>query len=70
MLELWRLAHFLSGADYVHLENSATQIIRRVRYTDHGRPYVRYYGHNLVWLDRPTNWIVTLLTTRELSKPR
>lgn len=59
---MWRLLHHLFGWDYVHLKNSATEIIRRVRFTKSGEPYVVYSGHHLVFLRDPGSWRVTCLT--------
>lgn len=69
MIELWRVMHFLTGRDYVHLRNSAGEMIRRVRYTHEGRPYARYFAGHLVWLDRESGWTVTPLTTPKFEVP-
>lgn len=61
---MWKLWHHLFGWDFIHLENSATEIVRRVRHTAHGRPYTVYFGEHLVWLDRPNGWTVSALTLR------
>jgi hypothetical protein len=62
MVEFWRVAHWLTGRHFVHLENSASEIIRLVRYTANGRPYVIYFESRRVWLDDPSGWKVTPLT--------
>jgi hypothetical protein len=62
MIELWRVAHWLTGRHFVHLENSSSEIIRMVRHTQNGRPYVKYYGSHRVWLDKPDGWEITPLT--------
>ena len=60
---MWRSSKLIFGGDYIHLRNSATQIVRRVRYTDQGERYVVYYGANFVFIDRPdTGWTITPLT--------
>ena len=61
-MELWRIMHWITGADYVHLENYAGEMIRKVRYTHTGRAYVKDFGAHLVWLDNPEGWVVTRLT--------
>lgn len=61
---MWRLFHKLFGWQYVHMENSADEIIRRVKKTPAGGRYVKYYGANYIWLDKPNShtWVVTNLT--------
>lgn len=56
------IIHRLFGWHYVHLRNTATEIIRRVRYTGSGEAYVVYFGDHLVFIARPNGWEVTLLT--------
>lgn len=57
--------HTLLGRKVVHLENSATQIVRRVRYTAEGEPYVRYFGSHLVFITRADcSWVVTPINFR------
>ena len=62
---MWRLKHRLFGWHYVHMSNTATDIIRRVRHTKSGRAYVVYFSDHLVFLDEPRGWWVTELTTQE-----
>lgn len=64
----WQCMHVLTGADYVHLENSADEIIRRVRYTAAGRPFCRYFGSRLIFLDAPDGWRITPLTTTATAR--
>lgn len=60
---MWRVLHAMLGWHYVHLRNSATQIIRRVMVTAAGERYVRYYDGHLVFIDRAgCGWQVTPLT--------
>lgn len=60
---IWRLKHRLFGWDYVHLKNTATEIVRRVRRTASGERYVVYFAHDYVFIDRPLcGWTVTELT--------
>lgn len=58
----WRLKHKLFGWHYVHAENTATSIVRRIRATKAGRPYFTYYDQHIVFLDVPNGWKVTPLT--------
>ncbi|WP_312064662.1 hypothetical protein [Brevundimonas sp.] len=61
----WRLKHRLFGWHYVHLKNTATEIIRRVRQTACGQRYVVYFGQHLVFIDKDNcGWTVTELTSR------
>lgn len=67
MGEAWRaLMHRWFGTEYVHMKNSADNIIRSVRRTSDGRPYVVYFASHIVFLDEPNGWIVTPI----LTKPR
>lgn len=67
----WQLLNRLFGWDYVHLENTATEEIRRVRRTANGTRYVKYYGDNLVWIDDPKcHWRITPLTNIEPPQQR
>jgi hypothetical protein len=59
---MWQILHRWFGWDYVHLANSATEKIRRVRFTASGEPYVVYFGEHLVFLRNPGTWTVTYLT--------
>lgn len=59
-----RLLTWLLGWQWVHCENSATEIIRRVRYTTDGRPYVIDCGAALIWLHSPGAWCLTPLYWR------
>lgn len=59
---MWPILHWLFGWDYVHMENSATSMIRRVRYAADGRAYVVYYSGHLVWIDNATTWRISALT--------
>ena len=62
-MNFWKLRHALFGTDFVHLENSADEIIRPVRYTHVGERYCIYFTSHLIWIDRPTcGWTVTPLT--------
>ncbi len=56
------ITHWLFGWNYVHLRNTATQIIRRVRYTATGSAYVVYYNGHLIFLDSDKTWVITPLT--------
>lgn len=59
----WRLLNILFGFQYVHMQNSATEIIRRVRVTPRGERYVCYFGSYLVFIDRDhSGWLITALT--------
>ena len=60
------MTHWLFGWDYVHLSNSADQIIRRIRYTADGSAYVKYYGSSLIFLDGKEKWKLTPLTYKNL----
>ena len=62
----WQIANWLTGAHYVHCENSANNIVRRVRYTASGRPFVVYFGSHFIWLDAPGSWKLTPLTLRDV----
>lgn len=61
---MWRLWHKIFGWNYFHAKNSATQEIRRLRFTAEGKPYGVYFGHHIIWLDNPERWEVTPLTYR------
>ncbi len=56
------MTHWLFGWDYVHLRNSATEIIRRVRYTSDGLVYIKYFSSHLVFLNTDKGWTITPLT--------
>lgn len=58
----WQVLNAIFGWHFVHLENFGYQLIRRVRYTGNGKPFVHYYGAYLIWLDQPDGWTVTFLT--------
>lgn len=59
----WRLKHRIFGWHYVHAENTATEIIRRVRRTRDGDRYIVYFDHHVVFIDRPDHyWKITELT--------
>lgn len=64
----WRLRHMLFGSHFVHLENSASDMVRKVRVTVNGERYVVWVGAVLVFLDRPNGWTITPLTWREPPK--
>jgi hypothetical protein len=50
------------GWQLVHLENSATEIVRVVRYLPDGEPYAVYFGSHLAFFTRPGNgWVATPL---------
>ncbi|MNS99115.1 hypothetical protein D3C72_1335060 [compost metagenome] len=60
----WRLKHRLFGWHYVHLKNTADDIVRRVRQTGDGQRYVVYFSQNLVFIDNEScGWTVTELTS-------
>lgn len=62
---MWRLFNRLFGWQYVHMENTCTDIVRRVYWTAGGEPFVRYFSDNLVFIGRPRTqhgWHVTPLT--------
>jgi hypothetical protein len=61
-MRLWPLFNWLWGWQYVQMANSATCMVRRVRYTAYGLPYVVYFGDHYVFLHRPDGWTVTPLT--------
>lgn len=60
---IWPVLHRLFGWHYVHLKNTADEIVRRVRHTAGGERYVVYFGSNLVFIDRTScGWTVSELT--------
>lgn len=59
---MWKLLHKLFGWHYVHLRNSATEIIRRVHHTADKKAYAKYFTGHLIFLDRGDGWTVTPLT--------
>jgi hypothetical protein len=61
---MWKLGHALFGWQYVHMRNTATEIIRRVQTSPAGDRYVRYFSSDLVFLDKPHGWEVTPLTRK------
>ena len=59
----WRVMARLFGWHYVHMKNTATEIVRRVHQTRAGERYVVYFGEHLVFIDRANcGWSVTALT--------
>lgn len=63
---MWRILNRFFGWQYVHMKNSADEIIRRVRWTASGEPFVRYFSSHLVFIARDRRehgWMVTALTT-------
>ena len=66
---MWRLMHRLFGWHYVHMENTAVSIVRRVRWTKEGRPYAAYSEPCAFYefLDEKRGWKVTALT---FTKPK
>lgn len=57
-----RILAALFGWKLVHLENSADEIVRRVRWTAEGEPYCVYCGQMLIWIAREGNgWKVSPL---------
>lgn len=59
---MWRLWHYLFGWHFFHAENSATEVIRRLRFTASGEPYGVYFNDNIIWVNRPGTWTITPLT--------
>lgn len=60
---LWKALHERFGWDYVHCQNLATDIVRRVHYTAQGERFVKYWSSYLIFIDRPNcGWIVSELT--------
>lgn len=60
---LWPLLNRLFGWDYVHCQNTATEIVLRVKRTRSGERYVVYFQGRLVFIDRPDcHWQVSELT--------
>lgn len=67
----WRLKHRLFGWHYVHLKNTVTSIVRRVRQTGDGQRYVVYFSQHLVFIDTDNcGWTVTELTSLRRSGAR
>lgn len=59
----WSTKHRLFGWHYVHAKNTADEIIRRVKRTADGERFIVYFGHNLVFIDRPScGWRIKDLT--------
>lgn len=53
------------GWRLVHLENSVTEKVRRVRFTAEGEPYCIYFGEYRIWIARnDCGWRVTPLNFR------
>ena len=60
----WRLKHRLFGWHFVHLKNTATEIVRRVRETACGQRYVVYFDQHLIFIDKDDcGWTVNELTS-------
>jgi hypothetical protein len=56
------------GWKLVHLENSATEIVRRVRFNAEGEPYCVYFGSYLIWIAREgAGWKVSPLNFRRVE---
>jgi hypothetical protein len=51
-----------SSAEAVMARGMWPQIIRLVQYTEGGRPFCRYFGPYMIFLDTQKNWTVTALT--------
>lgn len=45
-----------------HVSNCCTDIVRRVRFTAAGEPYVIHHGYRLVFLETQHGWTITPLT--------
>lgn len=57
-----RLLAQLFGWKLVHLRNSVTDEIRRVRWTAEGEPYCIYSSDHLIWIARDNcGWEITPL---------
>lgn len=65
----WPLLNRLFGWEYAHLQNTATEIVRRVHLTRSGERYIRYFGDHLVFIDRSDcPWrVIDLTAPRALS---
>lgn len=65
---MWKLGYYLLNHDYVHLKNTASDIVRRVRYTPAGKPYAWHFAFHYVWLDdEVAGWTVTPLTFKRIE---
>ena len=65
---MWRLKHRLFGWHYVHMSNpDHYDIIRRLRHTPSGVPYVVHREENIIFLNDIHRWKVTELTRPEVK---
>lgn len=59
---MWRILHYLFGWHYFHAKNSATEEIRRLRFTAAGEPYGVYFSGHIIWVNKTEVWTITPLT--------
>lgn len=62
---MWRLWNKIFGWNFVHAEASIVSMIRKIRYTNNGRAYIKWFGSEYIWLDSNSKWKITPLTKVE-----